>query len=105
MGGVAVLYTAAFALYSLMEVLGVMPQEFRNAGVTLPSLLSAYYGDQVSFFSFLAFLTRNASSGSILELEITRQSNLVRETTVVTRMQVAINFYTFHTPGDTPNIL
>lgn len=42
------LYTCAFALYSLMDILGLMPQELRSAGVTLPALFSRYYGDQVS---------------------------------------------------------
>ena len=47
--GYAVLYTAVFLIYSSMEVLGIMPQELRSAGITLPSLLSRWFGDQVSF--------------------------------------------------------
>ena len=41
------LYSAVFGLYSLMEVLGLMPQEVRSAGITLPAIFSALYGDQV----------------------------------------------------------
>jgi len=48
MAGGVVLYTCAFVLYGLMDVLGLMPQELRSAGVTLPALFSRYYGDQVS---------------------------------------------------------
>ena len=40
-------YSAVFALYSVMEVLGLLPQEVRSAGVTLPALLKGYYGDEV----------------------------------------------------------
>jgi len=36
MAGGVVLYTCAFVLYGLMDVLGLMPQELRSAGVTLP---------------------------------------------------------------------
>ena len=51
MGGVVVLYTCVFVLYSLMDVLGLMPQELRSAGVTLPALFARYYGDQVKVAS------------------------------------------------------
>ena len=42
-----VLYTAAFVVYGVMEVLGLMPQEIKSAGVTLPAIFAKYYGDQV----------------------------------------------------------
>lgn len=51
MAGAWVLYTAVFGLYSLMEVLGLMPQEVRSAGITLPALFSRLYGDQVGIRS------------------------------------------------------
>ena len=47
MAGYWLLYTGVFSLYSLMEVLGLMPQEVRSAGVTLTGLFSGLYGDQV----------------------------------------------------------
>lgn len=47
MDGVLVVYTAAFIIYSLMEVLGLMPQEVKSAGITLSGLFSKYYGDPV----------------------------------------------------------
>lgn len=50
MSAPVVLYSAVFALYSVMEVLGLMPQEVRSAGVTLPALFSTYYGDQVILY-------------------------------------------------------
>ena len=56
MAGGVVLYTCAFVLYSLMDVLGLMPQELRSAGVTLPTLFSRYYGDQVSSFQVPSLL-------------------------------------------------
>lgn len=49
--GYAVLYTAVFLIYGSMEVLGLMPQELRSAGITLPSLLSRWFGDQVKSFN------------------------------------------------------
>ena len=49
--GYAVLYTAVFLIYGSMEVLGLMPQELRSAGITLPSLLSRWFGDQVNSFN------------------------------------------------------
>ena len=48
MSGPVVLYTLVFGLYSIMEVLGLMPQEIKSAGITLPGLFSSYYGDPVS---------------------------------------------------------
>ena len=51
MGGAVVLYTFVFVLYGLMDVLGLMPQELRSAGVTLPALFAWYYGDQVKVAS------------------------------------------------------
>ena len=53
MAGYAVLYTAVFSLYSVMEVLGLMPQEIRSAGLTLPAVLSSHYGDQVGKEDFV----------------------------------------------------
>ena len=47
MSGPVVLYSVVFVLYSVMEVLGLMPQEVRSAGITLPALFANYYGDQV----------------------------------------------------------
>ncbi len=47
MNGAVVLYTAGFLLYGTMEVLGILPQEIRSAGITLAMLFSRYYGDQV----------------------------------------------------------
>ena len=45
--GFVVLYTLVFAFYSFLEISGSMPQEIRSAGLTLTSLFSRYYGDQV----------------------------------------------------------
>ena len=42
------MYSAVFALYGVMEVLGLMPQELISAGLTLPGLFAGYYGDPVS---------------------------------------------------------
>ena len=42
-----VLYTLVFGFYSFLEVSGSLPQEIRSAGLTLTSLFSRYYGDQV----------------------------------------------------------
>ena len=53
MVGVWVLYSSVFGLYSLMEVLGLMPQEVRSAGITLPAIFSPLYGDQVGIVAFL----------------------------------------------------
>lgn len=53
MSGVAVLYSVVFLLYSIMEVLGLMPQEVRSAGITLSALFSRYYGDQVGCTALL----------------------------------------------------
>ncbi len=52
----AVLYTAAFIAYGLMDVLGLMPQEISSAGLTLPGLFSKYFGDPVSqLFNIIMF--------------------------------------------------
>lgn len=48
MTGVLLVYSGAFLLYSVMEVLGLMPQEVVSAGLTLPRLFSTYLGDPVS---------------------------------------------------------
>ena len=45
--GYVVLYTIVFVLYGLMEVLGLMPQEVKSAGVTLSGLFGALCGDLV----------------------------------------------------------
>ena len=42
------LYSAAFIVYGLMDILGLMPQEISSAGITLPGLFSKYFGDPVS---------------------------------------------------------
>lgn len=47
------LYSVVFLLYSIMEVLGLMPQEVRSAGITLSTLFSRYYGDQVGCAALL----------------------------------------------------
>ena len=47
MDGILIVYTGAFIIYSVMEVLGLMPQEVKSAGITLPGLFSKYYGDPV----------------------------------------------------------
>jgi hypothetical protein len=46
--GYLVVYTGAFVVYGLMEVLGLMPQEIKSAGVTLSGILGPLYGDLVS---------------------------------------------------------
>ena len=48
MSGVLLLYTGAFLLYGVMEVLGLMPQELVSAGLTLPRLFAKYLGNPVS---------------------------------------------------------
>ena len=45
--GYLVMYTFAFVVYGLMEVLGLMPQEIKSAGATLSGLFGALYGDLV----------------------------------------------------------
>ena len=56
MTGVLLLYTGAFLLYGVMEVVGLMPQELVSAGLTLPRLFAKYLGDPVSiilcFYSY-----------------------------------------------------
>lgn len=47
MSGYLVVYTGAFIVYGLMEVLGLMPQEIKSAGVTLSGAFGALYGDFV----------------------------------------------------------
>ena len=44
----ATLFTVFFLAYSLLEVMGLLPQEMRSAGLALPSLLSRFYGQEVS---------------------------------------------------------
>lgn len=48
MSGYIAIYTGAFMVYGLMEVLGLMPQEIKSAGVTLTGLFGKYYGNVVS---------------------------------------------------------
>ena len=50
MTGVLLLYTGAFLLYGVMEVVGLMPQELVSAGLTLPRLFAKYLGDPVSIY-------------------------------------------------------
>lgn len=50
MSGYLVIYTGAFVLYGLMEVLGLMPQEVKSAGISLSGVFRAFYGDLVCFF-------------------------------------------------------
>ena len=50
MTGVLLLYTGAFLLYGVMEVVGLMPQELVSAGLTLPRLFAKYLGDPVSMY-------------------------------------------------------
>lgn len=45
--GYVLIYTGAFMLYGFMEVLGLMPQEIKSAGVTLTGLFGCFYGDLV----------------------------------------------------------
>lgn len=45
--GYVLIYTVAFMLYGLMEVLGLMPQEIKSAGVTLTGVFGSFYGDLV----------------------------------------------------------
>ena len=45
--GVLVVYSGAFLIYSFMEVLGLMPQEVKSAGLALPAIFSKFYGDVV----------------------------------------------------------
>ena len=47
MDGIIFVYTGGFIVYGLMEVLGLMPQEIKSAGITLSGLFGAFYGDLV----------------------------------------------------------
>ncbi len=53
--GVLLVYTGIFLVYSAMEFLGLMPQEVKSAGLTLPALFSKLYGDIVGWY-FLSYL-------------------------------------------------
>lgn len=46
--GTVVAYTCAFLVYGVMEVLGLMPQEIKSAGLTLTGIFGNFYGDLVS---------------------------------------------------------
>lgn len=46
-GGYFVVYTAFFVVYGIMEVLGLMPQEIKSAGISLPGIFGRFYGDMV----------------------------------------------------------
>ena len=46
-----------------MEVLGLMPQEVRSAGITLPAIFSPLYGDQVAFLVRMRGYMLHAKSG------------------------------------------
>ncbi len=48
MSGSVIFYTGAFVVYGLMEVMGLMPQEIKSAGVTLTGIFGKLYGDLVS---------------------------------------------------------
>ncbi len=45
--GYLVIYTLAFMIYGLMEVLGLMPQEITSSGLTLSGIFGKYHGDPV----------------------------------------------------------
>ena len=60
-----VLYSVVFVLYSVMEVLGLMPQEVRSAGITLPALFANYYGDQVLAISIHVYCTPSSSTCTV----------------------------------------
>lgn len=47
MDGYVIIYTAAFIIYGLMEVLGLLPQEIKSAGITLTDIFGKLYGDLV----------------------------------------------------------
>lgn len=49
MSGYLIAYTGAFLVYGLMEVLGLLPQEVKSAGISLTGLFGNFYGDLVSF--------------------------------------------------------
>lgn len=42
-----IIYTGVFVLYGLMEVLGLMPQEVKSAGISLTGIFGVLYGDVV----------------------------------------------------------
>lgn len=42
-----IIYTGAFVVYGLVEVLGLMPQEVKSAGMTLTGIFGKFYGDMV----------------------------------------------------------
>ena len=46
-------YTLVFVGASLMEVMGMIPQEMKSAGITIEALFSKYFGDEVSMYAYL----------------------------------------------------
>ena len=52
MNGLLILYTAGFIAYGLMELLGLMPQEMKSAGLTLPGIFDRLYGDPVCLMQY-----------------------------------------------------
>jgi hypothetical protein len=68
MAGPALLYSAVFGLYCLMEVLGLMPQEVRSAGLTLPALFSSLYGDQS--VDFVGYHVRRTTVSLLVHLQL-----------------------------------
>ena len=53
------LYTVLFVLYSILEVTGTLPQELRSSGLTLGSVFSRYYGDEVCRYKHVLLLCNN----------------------------------------------
>jgi len=41
-------YTLFFIGAALLEVMGMIPQEMKSAGITIEALFSKYFGDEVS---------------------------------------------------------
>ena len=46
-------YTLFFIGAALLEVLGMIPQEMKSAGMTIEALFSKYFGDEVSWRAYL----------------------------------------------------
>ena len=42
------LYTLLFVGVAVLEVMGMIPQEIKSAGITIEGMLSKYFGDEVS---------------------------------------------------------
>lgn len=41
------LYTLLFVGAAILEVMGMIPQEIKSSGITIESILSKYFGDEV----------------------------------------------------------